>query len=261
MKTISKASLWLLLTGVLIVLLSVGCGTSRKTTKNSFAVERQICPMKHINFLDFDEFDATIYIDYPVNAPKKLTDSVTAFINENLYAYFEYRDKIHIPYQNVYSTDLSCIAEHYWDAYRSFYDQQDPEFHWLDMNLVAQTDTYITYEVVWSFRGEGVHEFRHWTTFVRKDGHRLKEVISEENLLRFYEDYPDLTVSGSITELQQFVSEGIDLCEKGLLSDSLACIFLDNTGHEDIDLYDLKLLKPYLSKEAQKLVSGNGKNK
>ncbi len=261
MKNFAKASLWLLITGVMMTMLSVGCGTSRKTTKNSFAVERQICPMKHIVIEFLDEFDATIYMDYPANAPKKLTDSVTAFINKTLYAYFEDGDEIHIPYQDVYSTDLPRIAEHYWNAYRSFYDRHGPTFHWLDMNIVAQTDTYVTYEVVLSFRGEGVHEFREWTTFVKNDGHRLKEVISNDNLLRFYEDYPELMGSGSITELQRFISEGYDQCVKGLLSDSLACVFLDNTGHEDIDLYDLKVLKPYLSKEVQKLVSGNGKIK
>ncbi len=261
MKNLAKASLWLFLTGMMASLLSVSCTSNRMTDNKPFAVERQICPLKHINFFDFDEFDATIYIDYPVNAPKKLTDSVTAFINENLYEYFEDGDEIHIPYQNVYSTDLPHIAEHYWDAYRSFYDKNDLTYHWLDMNLVAQTDTYITYEVVRSFKGEGVHEFRRWTTFVKNDSHRLKEVISNENLLRFYEDYPELMGSENLYELQRCISEGYDGCVKGLLSDSLACVFLDNTGHEDIDLYDLKVIKPYLSKEARKLVSGSDKFK
>ncbi len=265
MKTILKASLRLILAGMMMTLLLVGCGTSRKTVNTPFAVERKDCPMKHIIHV-LDEFDATIFMDYPVNAPKQLTDSITAFINETLYSYFEYDDhenQFHIPYQNVYSTNLPHIAEHYWDAYRSFYDQLDPIYHWLDMNIVAQTDTYITYEVIFSFRGEGIHEFRQWTTFVKKDGHRLKEVISNENLLRFYDDYPELVRNGSPYELQRAISEGYEckLCVKGLLGDSLACVFLDGTGHEDIDLYDLKLLKPYLSKEAQKLVSGNGKIK
>ena len=264
MKNLAKASLGLIMAGVMMSLLPVSCGSSGKTTNKPFMVEHQNCPMKHIVIEYLDEFDATINIDYPVNAQEKLTDSITAFINETLYSYFEYDDyenQIHIPYQNVYSTDLPHIAKHYWDAYRSFYDQLDPIYHWLDMNIVAQTDTYVTYEVVLSFRGEGIHEFRQWTTFVKKDGHRLKEMISNENLLRFYEDYPELVRNGSPYELQRAISEGYDPCVLGLLCDSLACVFPDNTGHEEIDLYDLKTIKPYLSKEVQKLVSGNGKIK
>lgn len=260
MKTIAKASLWLLFTGVIVALLSVGCGTNRKATK-PFVVERQICPMKHIVIEFLDEFDATINIDYPVNAPKKLTDSITAFINKTLYAYFEDGDEIHIPYQNVYSTDLPHIAEHYWNAYRSFYEKNDPSTHWLDMNLVAQTDTYITYQVIWAFRGEGVHEGYQWTTFVMEDGHRLKEVISNENMTRFFEDNPDLTSSGILSEMQRSLLEGYGSFETGLLNDSLAFVYVWGGGHDDIETYDLKVIKPYLSKEAQKLVSGNGKIK
>ena len=258
MKNTKKLNLWLITSCFMAALFAVGCTSNRKAPQ-PFAVETQTCVLKHVNFYDFDEFDMAITIDIPVNAPKVLADSITAFLNESLYQYFDNGEKIHIPYESVYSTDLQYLADHYWDTYRSFYDQQDPDFHWLFLNLVAQTDTYATYEVVLSFRGEGVHEFRQWITFVKKDGHRLKEVISNENLLRFYEDYPDLVRNGSHYELQRAISEGYDPCVLGLLSDSLACIFPANTGHEEIDLYDLKVIKPYLSKEAQRLVSDNVK--
>ena len=143
----SAKKLGLLLIAGMIMLMPTGCGTNRETANKPFEVKRQSCPMKHIVHV-LDEFDATIFMDYPVNAPKQLTDSITAYINETLYTYFEYdgyENVIHIPYQNVYSTDLPRIAKHYWDAYKSFYDQHDPVYHWLDMNIVAQTDTYITY--------------------------------------------------------------------------------------------------------------------
>lgn len=259
MKNLAKASLWLLLTGVIVVL-SVGCGANRKAAK-PLAVERQICPLKHIVIEHLDEFDATISYDYPVNAPKCLTDSITEFFNRNLYDYFEDGTEIHVPYQNVYSTDLPHIAERYWNAYKSFYEDNDLSTHWLDMNMVAQTDTYITYQAIWAFRGEGVHEGYEWITFVKNDGHRLNEVISDENLLRFFEDYPELSYSDIMDAIRRNLSAGFSFCETGLLNDSLAFVYEWAGGHNDIEKYDLNIIKPYLSKEAQKLVSGNGKNK
>ena len=258
MKNLAKSSTWLLFTGAMMALLSVACTTSRKVSQ-PFAVERQTCILKHINFYDIDEFDASITIDVPINAPKHLTDSLTALINKNLYELFEYGDEIHIPYQNVYSPDLSHIADRYWEAYRSFYDERDFSTHWLDMLLVAQTDTYITYEEVWAFRGEGIHEGYHWTTFAKNDGHRLKEEISNENLLRFFEDYPELSDSDIVDAILRNLSAGFDFCETGLLNDSLAFVYVWGGGHDEIETYDLKTIKPYLSEEAQKLVSGNGK--
>lgn len=253
MKSFAKASLWLLLTALMLAV--VGCDTN-PTPPQPFSVERQTCILKHINFYDMDEFDASITIDVPVNAPKALTDSITVFINKNLYAYFEYGDEIHIPYQNVYSIDLSLIAEHYWDAYRSFYEERELATHWLDLNLVAQTDTYVTYEEVWAFRGEGIHEGYHWTTFAKEDGHRLKEVISNENMTRFFEDNPDLTSSDILSEMQRSLSEGYNNFAAGLLSDSLTFVYVWGGGHDEIETFDLNIVKPYLSKEAQKLVSG-----
>ena len=254
MKNLAKASLWLLLTGVIVVL-SVGCGANRKAAK-PLAVECQTCPMKHIVIESLDEFDATIKIDYLVNAPKKLTDSITEFINNTLYDYFEYGDEIHILYQNVYSTDLPHIAEHYWNAYKSFYEEHDLSTHWLDINLVAQTETYITYQVIWAFRGEGIHEGYEWVTFAKNDGHRLKEVNSNENLLRFFEDYPELSDDDIVDAMRRNLSAGFCFCETGLLNDSLAFVYEWGGGHDDIEIYDLKIVKPYLSKEAQKLIEG-----
>ena len=45
--------------------------------------------------IDFDEFDMAITIDIPVNAPKVLDDSITVFLNERLYQYFDDGEEIH----------------------------------------------------------------------------------------------------------------------------------------------------------------------
>lgn len=221
-----------------------------------FAVETQTCILKHVNFYDLDEFDMAITIDIPINTPKELADSITAFLNERLYQYFDNGEDIHLPYESVYTSNLQHLANHYWSAYRSFYDEKDPEFDWLDLNLVAQTDSYVTYEAVKAFRGEGIHEFREWVTFVMEDGHRLKEAISFEDMKRLCEDLPELMDSDILCDAQYRQAEGYSVMyEVGLLKDSLAFMYVwGNTGHDDVYKYDMRIVKPYLSKEAQKLV-------
>ncbi len=263
MKNAKKPDLLIMVLFQTWVFLALGCSSNLKTA-NPLVVETQTCILKHVNFYDLDEFDMAITIDIPVNAPKVLADSITAFLNERLYQYFDNGEKIHIPYESVYSTDLQHLADHYWDTYRSFYDQQDPDYHWLFLNLVAQTDTYITYEFVKAFRGEGVHEFRNWITFFKKDGRQLKEAIGFENMMRFYEDYPELMEYGVWCDAQYLLADGndIDMYEAGLLNDSLAFMYVwDNTDYNDVFKYDMRIIEPYLSEEAQKLVSDNGKIK
>jgi len=83
------------------------------------------------------------------------------------------------------------LMEHYRDAYSPFFladsaDQHEFLSDCLAMNLVAQSNTYVTYEVDWIFFGEGNEAAKEWVTFVLADGHRLKEIISNKNMLWFY---------------------------------------------------------------------------
>ena len=263
-KTIEKFNLWLLLTGAAIVTLVAGCATSLNAQSNTFSVKRHSCFLKNFSHLKKNDCALVVIMDIPVNAPKTLTDSITAFLNEELYRFFDDGDNMHLPYGTVYSTDLPNLAKHYRKAYSPFFRKNRTDIcefntHCLDLNLVAQTDAYITYEVVWVFYGEGLEEARSWTTFVKADGHRLKEVISSENMLRFYEDYPELINFDIWCNSQWQLSEGYNLFldNAGLLNDSMALQYFWNTGIYDDFKYDLKYIKPYLSEEARTLVSGN----
>jgi hypothetical protein len=242
---------------LLATLLVTGCASDRDAIK----VERHSCFLMHFSYYEPDDSDMEIFIDIPVNAPKALTDSITSFLNEELYCLFENGDDRHLPYEKVFSTDLPNLANHYWDAYRSFYGADDPyitEFvHWFELNLVAQTDTYLTYEVVCGFIGEGPEESRSWTTFVKKDGRRLKEVVNDENMLRFYKDNPEFRNESVWEYVEWVMSEGYDPrlgSSVGLLNDSVAHQYMFAPGiYEDIK-YPLEVIKPYLSEEAQQLV-------
>ena len=264
MKNNAKATLCLLMAGVMAASLSLSCATNCKTTDKPFAVENHHCFLKHFTHFEPNDSDMYVAIDIPVNAPKAITDSITMFINEELYSLFDNGKDRHLPYEKVFSANLSNLAEHYCNAYRPFYDEDEPYIteyvHWLELNMVAQTETYVTYEVLCGFMGEGLEELRSWTTFIKKDGHRLKEVIRSENMLRFYEDYPEMIAADIWCDVQHDLTEGFSfsLDNTGLLHDSLAFQYFWNMGIYEDYKYPLKYVKPYLSEEAQALVSGNG---
>lgn len=259
-----KTSLRLVLVGLTMAFLVAGCTTPRETSDSCFAVKRSSCFLMHFAYYEPDDSDMYINIDIPVKGPKALTDSITVFFNEQLYCLFDNGEDRHLPYEKVYSANLSDLAMHYWQAYRPFYGKDAPYItpfvHWFELKMVAQTDTYVTYEIVSGFMGEGPEESRHWTTFVKKDGHRVKEVISSQNMLRFMEDYPEMKASGIWCNTQRYKEEGYEifLNNVGLLADSLAFQYFWSMGIYEDNQYPLTVIKPYLSEEAQELLSGNG---
>ncbi len=261
MKNKTKASLRLILAGMMTMILTIGCTSYQKANIGLLTTEQQVCRLKSFTHLRENDSEMGISADIPVEGPQSLIDSVTVFFNEELYRYFDNGENIHVPYERVFSTDLANLTNHYRKIYTAFYDENNldvTEFntHWLELNLAAQTETFVTYEVVWNFMGEGLEQARSWTTFVKKDGHRLKEVISTENMLRFFQDHPETRDSGVWENVQwKLAHDGVFWLDNvGLLTDSLALQYFWNMGIFDDFFYDLRTIKPYLSKEAQELV-------
>ena len=249
--------------GVLLVaaLSLEGCKSNEAVGAQPLVVERQECFLKNYTHLT-EVLPLTIDIDLPVEGPQLLMDSVTAFLNEALYEFFDNEKECHLPYDSVFSKDVERLAEHYRDAYKPFFLADGINEHefgadCLELNLVAQTDSYVTYEVDRVFFGEGVETGIEWVTFAKSDGHRLGEVISEDGMLRFYREHPKLRSEDVWSNVQFHLSDssGVGLaCEVGLLNDSVAHQYVYTTGiFEDLK-YPLDSIAPYLSKEARELI-------
>lgn len=256
MRKIMKACLRLIIAGVLVSALT-SCGAKSKTIET----EQDVCVLKHFTHLPDVVCDLYVAVDIPVEAPVFLTDSIMVFLNETLYDFFDDDTVRHLPYDSVYTTDLEHLAEHYREAYLPFFLADSTETHefysdCLELRLVAQTDTYVTYEVDWVFFGEGVEVATDWVTFVKKDGHRIKEVISNEAMLRFFEEHRELIEEEVWEEVQWNLGQGYDVwigSPVGLLNDSVAHQFVYAPGIFADLKYPMKAIRPYLSKEAQKL--------
>lgn len=240
---------------------TISCTNVKKSTDTTVTVEQQVCFLKHFSHISENDCDLIITIDQPVNGPKSLVDSINCFLNEQLYLYFDHEEEKHFPYGDVFSSDIPNLAEHYRKTYSAYFDVDNSytcEFgsHCLELNMVAQTSKYVTYESVSVFYGEGLEESRIWVTFAKSDGHKLKDVITTMGMFEFIQTHPELRNSDVWDDILQ-KSEGgepLILNNAGLLNDSLVFEYTWCNGVFEDYPFDLKAVKPFLSHEAQELI-------
>ena len=261
MNKTMKAVQWTLMTAVMIFTLT-SCGGKKGDSAQNVETKYQECTLKNYTHITGQVFPLTIGMDLPVKAPQPLMDSLTSFLNETLYRYFDNGESRHLPYESVYSQDIEHLMEHYREAYRPFFLADSTNEHeffseCLMLRMVAQTDAYITYQLDWDYFLEGDVIEKEWVTFVKSDGHRIGKIISEENMQRFFEEHPE-SWDKEIWEYTQWkFSEGDNLLignPAGLVGDTVACQYVFAPGiFEDLK-FPLASIKPYLSEEVQKLV-------
>ena len=218
--------------------------------------------MKDYTHITGETYPLTIDIDIPVEGPQALIENITDFLNEELYNFFDYYQN-YIPYESLYSKDAKHLIEHYREAYAPYFTADTTgtcffKTHCMEIKLAAQTKTYVTYQVDYIFFGEGLEVMTEWTTFDKSDGHRLEEVISDAEMLRFYREHPELRNddiwSNILFNCQEDDAPSVPTSDFGLLSDSLAHQYTYATGIYEDMTYPLDVIAPYLSEEAQELI-------
>lgn len=245
------------------VLSLTGCQTKKGTSTQPLITERHECLLKYFTHMTNEVNPMTITIDIPISGSQTLRDSLAVFLNEVLYAYYESSEDCHLPYESVFSEDVKQLAEHYRKAYAAFFQADTTDVHkfetdGLEINLAAQTGTYVTYEINRIFFGEGVEIEKEWVTFVKSSGHRLTEIISENAMLRFYYEQSELR-NKDVWENILYRSHNRDslygvVCSVGLLNDTVAHQYIYAAGiFEDVK-YPVHAIAPYLSREVQDLI-------
>ena len=258
-KKTRKSCLWLLVAGIMALALT-GYNTSTKSRKQPLVVERQECVLQFmVGIIPSEDFHIGITMDIPVDGDPVLVDSVMRLLNQAIYNFMDDRSKPYFAPEKVYCADTKRLLQHYHDAYRPFivdtcYKGDEPYcfpdfFHYLTVVMVEQTEKFVTYKVSVYFVGEGDFEYSTWVTFDKRDGHRLPEVISDADFMRFLEEHPDQRTD-TWGDMQYNISEGY-----GIKSDKVWNEYHYDPGIIDTMWYDMKVIKPYLSKEAKELLN------
>lgn len=241
--------------GMLLVVLFGMQGCKGKGVGHPYLFERQervLAVVKHP--MTGDTCSVGIAVEVPKEGGTPLADSVMAYLNVCLHGFFEAGSSQARPLDSVFTTDSRRLLGHYCDAYRSFQEADGylPGTDCLEVVVAAQTPTYVTYESIWSFNGEGLTVSRDWKTFRKSDGRTLGEVVSQEGLVRFMEEHPGLRNGDIWEDIQCKLKNGSTVADSyGLLGDTVVHQHTYANGVYETGKYPLDDILPYLTEEAR----------
>lgn len=261
-KKTTQSCLCLLVAGIMLFVLT-GFNTSNKPKKQSLTVERQQCVLQHmVGDIPSEDFDIGITMDVPVDGDPALVDSVVRLLNKALYNFFEAGMDPHFTPEELYCRDGKSLIKHYCEAYKPYIEDTCqfhgclPDFDYLAVTLLEQTETFVTYQVSRYFIGEGDCEYLSWVTFYTSDGHQLPKVVEDDQVINVLK-----LASGTdydvMEDVEYRLSMGDDVawrCDFGLTTDTLRCQYFYAPGIVEDLPFDMKTARPYLTDEAKRLL-------
>lgn len=251
----------LLLAGIVLALAVAGCGGQKKESIDTqpLVVERQYAQLAGNSEWDIGEFA----VDVPVNGPQPLLDSIKSFLNKELfYAFQEYAiDTVLYKAEEIYTDDMTHLLDSYVDKYTDRIKKDLCWFFNINMFMIAQTESFVTYGLECCHgSGSTGSEFLCYS-FDKKDGHRIENIITRKDVMRFFRDSSDAEHSFSQSQTEtEGIEDDCDFPDVGLTEEGLLIIDQDQGNHYAVGLLKYKEVLPYLSKEAHKLVKNMGKS-
>lgn len=201
---------------------------------------------------------ALFTLDVPVNGPQALVDSVMVFLNKQLYdacencAHFE-DDMVTFCEKELYTDDGKYLLGHYMEKYRPIIKDSQWNVFGLALKMETQTEKYVTYGLEPFHCGASCGSEKYYYSFDKRDGHLIQEIISHDNLVRFFEDYPEYSMMDEY--MWEFSPENnFDQTNMGLLEDHFSLIIIGWYNHFFSVDVPYGPIYSYLSPEAQALV-------
>ena len=126
--------------------------------------------------------------------------------------------------KEMFTNDGKRLLSLYMEKYKPLIEDSLWNTYDLKLKMEAQTEKYVTYGVERMYCGAGCISEKHFYTFDNNDGHQVRNIISCENLVRFFKDYPEYS---SIDDdpwfgragWQFFIEDGAQRYDYGLLDD------------------------------------------
>lgn len=267
-----KWYLWLAVMGLFAIM--QGCGSVKTEQVKDLVVVEQIdsiCGVRDGVIEHLVSFD----IDVPVDGSQALVDSVMAFVNSEVYNMCEFCVDIdyipegeHMMYnkKEMFTNDGPRLLSHYMDKYKPLIQDSLENTYGLELKLVAQTEKYVTYGMESLHCGGSCGSEKFYHTFDKTDGHQVTEIISHDNLLRFFADNPEYNnfdVDPWSDEQGWEFTANYDFCNSycGLLNDHFTLVINGVINHYMVASIPYSRIFSYLSPEAQTLVKQEGEGK
>lgn len=249
-----------------------GCGNAKVERSEDLVVVEQTDTVRRGQDEDIYCW-ASFKVDVPVNGPQALVDSVMILVNREVYKMCEYCIEFvdspdeHVAYseKEMFTNDGERLLNHYLEKYKPLIKDSLWNTFGLELKMEAQTEKYVTYGVENFYCGANCSSEKHFYTFDKSDGHQVRDIISHENLERFFKDYPEYT---SIEDDPwfgrvgwQFSSEDdASKYEYGLLDDHFSLAIHGYDKHFLLLSFPYGQIFSYLSPEAQALVERHEEN-
>lgn len=261
MKNVLEASLRLILAGMMITLVLSGCQNKNTKQDNKVTQNLMVETVVDSMYIAIDSisipFELNAEVDFPIDGPQPLADSVIMFIINELYRMFAWEDdEKNTPFNQVFEWNGDNVVTVFFDKYRSYFEDLGAGAKYLNLKIVAQTETYVTYFGEYTWCGGSCSTEWYFFTFRKRDGHLLQEIVSNDGLKAFLEVYPQYRDALS----NILLGRGVDYF--GLMNDGFQCNYLVLSDWPDFNpeegwhkiVIPYSEIKPYLSKEAQELI-------
>lgn len=207
---------------------------------------------------------AAFAVDVPVNGPKSLVDSVIALINRELYdaceigTHFE-DGVVTFSQEDMFTDDSEQVFGHYVEKYRPIIRDSLSGSYGIKLKLEAQTPKYVTYGLESFSCGASCGSAKYYYTFDKGDGHQVKDIISHESLVRFFEDYFEYATNEEYGWKFSPDKEKPDL-HFGLLGDHFSFTIVGWYNHYFSIEVPYSQIFSYLSPEVQELLKQKKEN-
>ena len=256
---------WLLLVIASLFLGLQGCGSIKSGRSKDLVVVEQTDTVYGIQ-----EGSASFTVDIPIDGPSALVDSVKVFINKMLYDACEgcvHFDENVVTFKKgeVFTHDSEQLFSHFMEKYKPVIRDSLCVYFGLELKLEAQTDKYITYGMEHSHCGGSCGSEKYYYTFDKSDGHQVRDIISHEDLVQFFKDYPEYTTIDPDpwwgTSGWKFFPENdyVDY-NYGLLNDHFSLAIHGYGNHYILADFPYSQIFSYLSPEVQTLLERHKEN-
>ena len=239
-----------------------GCQSMRQERSTELVVKEQSAEVKAQTDEDTTSM-ATFTVDVPISGPQALMDTLMAFVNRELRdacescAHFDDNVVTFRP-EDVYTDDGEKLLSRYMEKYAPIIrDSLWKSAFGLTMKMEAQTDSFVTYGIESFHCGASCGSEKYYFTFDKRDGHQVRDIISHDNLVRFFEDYPEYRTIENYDWQYDPENEFEDYFY-GLLNDHFSLVVLGHYNHFFTLNLPYSQIFSYLSPEVQKMVEQKG---